>query len=173
MWNRIAFLAGAILALASLSPLRAQVVNPDCTGTGFSGPGFSLLVCKPTGCTVACVGESVSTPWGPATGVVCRCNIVGPPLNCCRLVGIKFPGGGAGYTTQGQCDFPSCNDTGNCWLESAPNPGGGLKHYAICKKPGVMGMYGEPNYYASGDNGGELEVVIEDGDASDDTTDGE
>lgn len=167
MWNRIAWLAGAFLALAAFSPLQAQTVNPDCTGTGLSGPGVNLLICTPTGCTVNCVGAATATPWGPNTGVVCQCNIIGPPLDCCRLVGIKFPAGGVGYTTQGQCDFPNCNDTGKCKLGSAPAGGGLLKLYAVCLKDGENPQYGDINvYFATSEgsaDGGDL-IVEEGGD---------
>jgi len=143
MWNRLAWLAGAVLALAAFSPLQAQTKNPDCTGVGVFGPGVNKMFCFDTGCGTppGCKVEATSTAWGANTGRVCRCDFMGPPLNCCRLVLIKFPAGGMGYTTQGQCDFPNCNDWGSCKLGSQII-GGNRVYQAYCLKNGEKPQYG-------------------------------
>lgn len=128
--------ASACFLLASWTPVP-QTINPDCTGVGLWGGGPAIVLeCVNTGCAQACVVETIDTAWGKGTGGVCRCDYIGPPPNCCRLVILGV--GGGGFAVTGECNFPSCNDAGDCILNAAAGPPPLVAHFfADCVEEGT------------------------------------
>lgn len=78
--------------------------------------------------------ETIDTAWGKGTGEVCRCDYIGPPPDCCRLIKISAKGGG--FTVTGDCEFPTCEDIGNCILIGVSAPDVEVNFYAACMPDG-------------------------------------